>query len=148
MKRSMLLITGWLGAAVLFLSALQWLEWSWNLFSWRFNMDLLDLNAVACAAGILLALSAIWFLAKATRDRVTWGVSALLCLAFVGIAIAKFPAEAVSQAGNFGARGEASPLWYRGGRVLLMCLPAVFWLYWRWRDRAHQPHAHDRSPLT
>lgn len=106
------------------------LEVYWNLFDWQPRLDLPALGIIVWM-GIMLA--ALWFLATTNGDRITSGVSLLLCAALVALAIYVVAPEPLKP-GLLG-RDAASPLWYRAGRVAILILPAVFWLAGRLTKR-------------
>jgi hypothetical protein len=142
MKRSKLLIVGWFAVTVWLLFTLLRIEFKWNFFDWGLVMDA---DVIGCGIDILLALAAFWLLAKASRDKVTRVVSALICLALVCLAISALPSEVASQGGGFLTRSEPSPVWYRGGNALLMCVPAMFWIWRTWIRPAQRAGADDRQ---
>src|SRR5580704_8579308 len=82
--RAFMLMIGWLAATgTLAYSVLMW-DVDWNLFEFAPDWDL----GFACAMlGVLAALTAIWFLARASRGNVNRGVSLLLCLLLAGFAV-------------------------------------------------------------
>jgi len=61
---------------------------------------------------------AFWFLGRTSANSVTRIISFLLCLSFVALSIYIFPREATNP-GLFERPGP-SPLWYRGGRTVLL----------------------------
>ncbi len=157
MKRSIMLSVGWLAASYTLFFAVAGLDFALNGFDWSPKIILNEARVrtvtLACAVSILGALLATWFLVRATRDRVSRAVSLIACLALVGWAIFWFPAERTVPAEpghmHFFARESASPLWYRGVRVLLMSLPSVFWLFGRfrsWKSAAQQIGASNSRP--
>jgi hypothetical protein len=123
MKRSALLSAGWVMAAAALYAGMLLLEVKWNLFNWRLQWDGQASLLVAWALG---GLSVIWLLAGITRDRVSRSIALVTCLVLAAIAIYVLPPERPAT-GLFG-RDAPSPLWYRGGRFLLMSLPAAFWI--------------------
>jgi hypothetical protein len=131
--RMMMIIVGWLAASYALFNVLVWLDFHWNFFNWSPKWDV---KAALDGIGILAILVCFWFLAKATRDRVSQIVSVLVCLTLVGFAfVYVLPAEPLT--GGFLGRTMPSPLWYRGGSCLLLCVPGIFWL---WRLRHHSLH--------
>ncbi len=116
-----LLVSGWFLAVTGLWAPLVGLELYWNLFTWTPRTDA---PAWALLLWVVVVLAGIWFLSRRTRDRYTRGVATLVCLALIALAIHTFPAERVRR-GLLG-RESPSPLWYRGGRVLVMTLPALF----------------------
>ena len=133
MKRAIILIIGWLAAVGALLYALLRLDLHWNFFDWSPRWDL---EAVAELLGVLVAVGAIWFLGKASRDKASRFVSVLVCVLVAALAFVWYPAEAKS--GGFLGRTQPSPFWFRGGRALLLCVPAVIWFWWRRRHLAQQ----------
>ena len=126
MKRPFILIVGWLGAIGMLYAAVMSISLYWNLFTWR---PVLDFKVLACGLVMAGALVMIWFLARSTRDKAIQVVSLIGCLSLLGVAIFWFPLEANNS--GFLGRSRPSPLWFRGGRVLLASLPSAFWL-WGW----------------
>src|SRR5207248_10921725 len=113
MRRVLLLCLGWLAATLVLYLGLLLLDVYWNLVSWHPRWDsvvLLVLFSLATAtAGFAL-------LARASYDRLTRSVSLILCGALLALGIYSCPAEALGT-GLFG-RDAASPVWYRGVRLL------------------------------
>ena len=128
MKRSILLCLGWLvvTAGLAYAVVAWWV--AWNLFSFKMDGDPMGLLGMA---GILLALAACWFLARATRDRGSRIVSLVLCILVLGIGLMYLPAEPVTH--GFLGRSAPSPIWFRGGLVLASAMPLVFWMRWPFR---------------
>jgi hypothetical protein len=131
MKRVIILSVGWLAATVALLYAMLRLSLQWNFFDWSPKWDS---ETIAEAIGVAAVLAAIWFLGKASRDKISRVVSVLACLSLVGLAMVWFPAEPTTQ--GFLGRSQPSPMWFRGGRVLQLCVPGVFWFRWIWRHLA------------
>jgi amino acid permease len=98
------------------------LELDWNLYDWEPQFDFKGIASVIVSVAVL---AIIYFLARSTRDRFSKTVSFLLVVTLAGISIYTFPRE--TQTSGLFARQSPSPLWYRGGRLLLMILPGVFW---------------------
>jgi amino acid permease len=125
MNRAIMLSVGWLAATGALLYAVLRISLQWNFFDWSPKWDF---KTIAEAIGVAAVLAAIWFLGKASRDKISRSVAILACLALVCLAIAWFPAEPTTQ--GFLGRSQPSPLWFRGGRVLVLCVPGVFWFWW------------------
>src|SRR5437867_1060347 len=123
------MIIGWLAAIGVLLYAVLVLSFHWNFLDWSPKWDL---EAVADFIGILMSLATIWFLGKASRDKVSRVVSVLLCVLVAGLAVFWYPAEARSE--GFLGRTQPSPFWFRSGRVLLLCVPGLIW-FWSTRRR-------------
>jgi hypothetical protein len=122
MKRSLLLCLAWLAsAAVLYVLALV-LELVWNLYDWQPS---LDWQALGPLLGMAALLAGMRRLAKAAGDRVSRAVSLVMCLALLALAVYVLPPEPPGH-GLF-ARQTPSPFWYRGGRLVVLALPGVFW---------------------
>ena len=122
MTRALLLSLSWLVAAMGLYVAVVILEFYWNFFDWQPE---LDLRAWFFFVGMVCALVATRFLAWAARDRLSQGVSLVLCLALLVLAVYAFPPEPITH-GLF-AREQPSPLWYRAGRFVVLALPGAFW---------------------
>lgn len=169
MKRSILLCIGWLFSGALLLAAGFMLEADLNMFDWL-QTPASSVTIYSCL-GIAVALTGIWFFARATRDKVSRVVSIIVSLVIVGFGVYWFPVESVSTPGvksfqptpahsssffpdlNFNldfsgmfARKSASPVWYRGGRLFVACLPAAFCLWWWRRHAAHQSAGGNAAP--
>jgi hypothetical protein len=99
------------------------LELYWNLFDWQ---PRIDSKAMGLVAGLCSAVIAMFLLSQINQGRLSQFVSLLLCLALLALAVYVFPAEPITQ-GMFGRR-EASPLWYRAARFVVMVLPLSFWV--------------------
>jgi hypothetical protein len=121
--RAFALSVGWLGAVLGLYVCLVGLELYWNFFDW---LPRWDWKVALFFVAILMMLTAVWFLRRGTPDRFSRAVSLLLCLALIALALYVLPPERLSE-GLF-ARTSPSPLWYRGGRLIVMWLPAVFWV--------------------
>ncbi|HTX20505.1 MAG TPA: hypothetical protein VMD27_01405 [Candidatus Aquilonibacter sp.] len=151
MRRTILLITGWLAAGVTLLYGTLYFSFGWDFISFHPKWDLETSTALFI---ILLAETGIWFLAKVSRDRTSHIVSLLVCVLLAWFALFHcLPAEQrhmtfVSSNTSGGAIvGEAltdafnseppSPIWFRGGLTLLLCVPCIFWV-WRARLQMNQ----------
>ena len=134
--RAVLLIIGWLAAGCTLLYSVFALDWDWNLFSFSPKWNL---PVIWEMLGILVALPAIWFLAKVSRDKANGVVSLLLCVLLAGLAV-WWLRQDEHAAYIWSSHGEI-PLWYRGGRTLLLCVPSVFLVWWTRRHVAQK-----RSP--
>ena len=139
--RVILLVIGWLAAGcTLFYSVVMW-DIGWNFFHQEW-----DMGTIVAMLGILVALTAIWFLAKASRDKANCALSLLLCVLLAGIAVMGLHQDENAK-GIFGGHYYI-PLWYRGGRTLLLCLPGVFWIWWIRRHLAQNRSAtHGSQPI-
>ena len=133
MKRTIMLIIGWLAVMGALFYFVLMLDFHWNFFDW---LPELDLETAAYILGIFVAVAAVWFLGRVSRDKISRVVAALACLALALLAIFWYPAEPTSH-GLFG-RIQPSPFWFRGGRVLLLCVPAVILFFWTRRHLAQQ----------
>jgi hypothetical protein len=143
-KRAILLSAGWLLAGVGLYMALVILELYWNLYNWQ---PIVDLRASGLILGVLALLAVIRWLARTTCDRVSQGLSLLICLALLAVAVYVFPPEPPTQ-GLF-AREAPSPLWYRAARLVLLGLPSLFWalgLLPRWKRPARSDSRQDSPP--
>jgi len=135
--RAILLVIGWLAASCTLFYSVAILDLCWNFFSFHPKWDL---GTIIAMLGFLVALTAIWFLAKASRDKANCVVSLLLCVLLAGLAVWGLHQDKNAK-GIFGGHYEI-PLWYRGGRTLLFCLPGVFWVWWTRRHLSQR-----RSPM-
>jgi hypothetical protein len=131
-KRAILLSLGWLLSAAGLYVALVVLELYWNLYDWQ---PKLDWEALGLIFGMLALLAAIRLLARASGDRFSRGVSLVICLALLALAVYVFPPE--PRTSGLFAREAPSPFWYRAARFVVLALPSVFWgLGWlhRWKS--------------
>lgn len=133
MIRTMLLSTAWLGAMLVFYATMVGLEVDWNLFDWRPGLDWKFIGLLLAA---LMILGGMWLLAKARARRFVRAWSLLLSLALVAVGFYVVWPEPHSE-GLF-AREVSSPFWYRGGRLMLMCAPLVFWTLGRTSSASHK----------
>jgi hypothetical protein len=118
--RSILLIFAWVGAAVGLYLALLGLEYYWNVPRWQPRFDWVGW---VVAVWIVAVLSAVWFVAGATRNRVTLVVALIICLALMALAVYVFPAE--PNVDGLFTRDSPSPLWYRSTRFFVLIVPGV-----------------------
>jgi hypothetical protein len=143
--RPFILIFGWLAASCMLLYCMAGLEFDWNFFNFstRWNR-----GAVVDILGIVVASATLWFLAKAGCDKISRAVMLLVAVLMAGLVIETFPPEKVPNPAPLvlkpgedpmhamvGAaihrafqRHEPSPLWFRGGQSLLVCLPVIVWI--------------------
>ena len=123
MIRGILLLLGWVGAAFALWVLLVVLEIYWNLYDWQPKADSI---ALGLGFGIFSAVAGMWLLARARRQVAARGASLVMCLALLVLGVYVLPPEPLNT-GLF-AREQASPLWYRGGRLAVLALPALFWV--------------------
>lgn len=142
MKRAILASIGWcITGGVLYASVLS-LDLHWNLFTWAPELDWL---ALLLLCGVAIGTGLAWGAAKCSRSNLTRGIGGLVSLFLACAGLYAIKAEPLQLEGAL-PRKEASPVWYRGSRVVLMSLPAAF-LYCRWRSNkkaapsAAQPRA-------
>jgi len=128
MWRSVILILGWTVTAITLYVGLVALELYWNLFDW---LPRVDLKAIGLLLILLAALTAARWLAVHSVDKGSRFFSLVACLALIALGIYVFPPEQKSQ-GLF-SRSTPSPLWYRGGRLIILCCPGFFWVFTRLR---------------
>jgi hypothetical protein len=168
-KRTLLLILGWSAALFTLYVLYAGLQGLWNYFDWHPTWDT---QVAFILVGMPVILVGIWFLARATKDKVSRIVSGIFCALTTLPGIGMFPAEPTSQprppipwipatSGNWVVdgvivcvnamrmlgtfeftRSRPSPFWFRGGGLLLMCLPSIIWLWWAWR------HSHQRRSVA
>ncbi len=120
--RPLLLISGWLAASFTLLAGVSAFDLDWNFFSFHPKWNA-AVFATVCL--ILVAALGIWRLAKASRDQASRMVSALVCLILAGIGTYNFFRV---ETGILGGVREV-PAWYRGGLLLILCLPGIFWIW-------------------
>ena len=139
MWRAIMLIAAWLVAGfALLLYGIVNLGFGWDFLNFHPKWDLDTIVAVLI---ILMAEAGIWFLAKMSRDRASRVVSLLVCLYLAGFALyAVLPVEPKGF-----LRSEPSPLWFRGGLTLLLCLPGVFWIWWERRHIIQKRNSTQKS---
>lgn len=121
--RMITIIVAWLAASYGLCSVLVGLEIHWNFFNWSPRWDA---QSAFFAGNIAAILGCLWFLTEATRDRVTQVMAVILCLLLAALAIVWVHAEPLT--GGILGRTAPSPLWYRLGCSLVLCLPGMFWL--------------------
>jgi hypothetical protein len=140
--RAIMLVIGWLAAScALAYSVVLW-EFDWNFLVFYPEWDL---KAILAMLGILVALTAIWFLAKASRDKANCVVSLLLCVLLAGFAVCCLHGD--NDPSIMGGNKEV-PLWYWGGRTFLLCVPGVFWVWWPRRHLAQKrSQTHGNQPI-
>src|SRR5688572_24690039 len=138
MKRIIILTIGWFTACIVLFAALMQINFALNFFDWNPEWNW---RIPVSGLGVLASIIAIWFLARATRDRFSLTASLVVCLILAGFAFFILPPEQVDPpkgggllAGLF-ARHSPSPWWFRIGLVAFMVLPGVFWLVWLRRNR-------------
>ena len=144
MKRAILLSAGWLLAGAGLHVAFVILELYWNLYNWQ---PVVDWRASGLILGVLALLAVIRCLARVSRDRISQGVSLVICLSLLAVAVYVFSPEPPTQ-GLF-AREAPSPLWYRAARLVLLGLPSSFWalgLLPRWKRPARSDSRQDSPP--
>jgi len=137
MRRTILLIIGWPVAGVALWYGVTFLYFQWALIGFHPECDL---ETIAAVLIILAAEIGIWLLAKVSRYRTSRSVSLLVCVLLAGIGIfGFFPAEQkhTTYSGNnpigivFAEMlSQPSPIWFRGGLTLLLCVPGIFWVGW------------------
>lgn len=168
MVRVLALIAGWMAAGWLLSLCIVFLDMDWNFFNFSPKWSW---SVVAEMLGIVLTLTALWFLARASRDKASRIVSLIICVLVMYDVVNTFTAESigvsalVSESGTHETvvtvvyengnkqtmseaearayyqnllsqaftRHEPSPLWFRAGNSLLLCLPTVFWIWWSFR---------------
>jgi hypothetical protein len=123
MKRAVLVTFGWVIGTLGLYAALVMLELYWNFYDWQPRVDF---KAFGLIFGMLAILAAIHYLARASCDRLSQGVSLMACLALLALAVYVFPPEPLT--GGLFARAAVSPFWYRGARFVLLGLPGLFWV--------------------
>ena len=157
--RAIMLGIGWLAAGNILLYGVVGWEFDWNFFNFspKWNRGFIyDMS------GILVSLAVIWFLAKASRDKTSRAVSLLVCVFLAAGAVSGLSPEktttaereqaVVSKIGPQSTTGQViggiveiqivrgfsrskpSPLWFRDGLALLLCVPSVFWIWWTFRS--------------
>lgn len=146
MKRTNKVIIGWLLACGALIFALLMLELCYNLFGW--SPPEFDLSAFVLGLCFAVPLIAIWFLARVTHDRISLIVAIITCLVLVALGIISVLPEPTTEGDALFTRHFASPLWYRGGKLFLMCLPGVFCLWGRRRHSTqHTLNRTDDPPV-
>jgi hypothetical protein len=123
--RALLLVIGWLAAGFMLLYGVAGLDFGWSFFGFSPKWSLQSAPEMCM---IFVALPSVWFLAMASRDKVSRVVSLLVCVFLAWLAVYFLHADE-DKTGIFGGHYDV-PLWYRGGRTLLLCVPGVFWVWW------------------
>ena len=138
MKRTILLVIGWLAACFILFAALAEIDFALNFFNWQPNWDW---RTPTFGFVALVSIVAIWFLARATRDRFSLIASFVVCLILVGFAFCVLPAESLVKTEGGGPwagildRHTPSPLWFRGSVAFFLTLPGVIWFVCLKRNR-------------
>jgi hypothetical protein len=123
--KSVLYSVAWLFLAAGLYAGIVLLEFYWNMPEWR---PLFDSVAAFLVAWCVAMVAMLALLARRTRGRrFTKWFSLLLSLGLASLTWFLLPAEAVSDS-LFG-RNVTSPLWYRGGRAILLLAPLAMWLW-------------------
>lgn len=128
MTRGIMLRIGWLAATGVFLYIVLMLNLRWSLLEWS---PILDKGTIIDAICVFVSLAVIWLLGKASHDTISCGVAVFACSSLVLIAIVLFPVELATQ--KIIGCAQSSPLWYRAGRTLLLCIPGGFCFWWIWQ---------------
>ena len=152
-------------------SMVTW-DFDWNFFNFSPHWNLRVMVALSV---IPVALTSMWFLAKASRDKTSRVAALLFCVLLAACSVFCL-AEKIStpppvpppprhmtsdQAIGYimeyrvtraidkvFSRSEPSPIWYRGGRMLLLCLPGAFWALWTWRHLTQKRSpTHGNQPI-
>jgi hypothetical protein len=132
MNRTIMVIIGWLVACCAFLLAISLVDFCWNWSTW--SLQELHLEDYVFLVLLFFALLIVfWFLARVTHGRISLVVAIIACLVLVAFGIIGLHPEPIIH-----GRIQPSPLWYRGSRLLLMCLPILFCLWWRRRHSSQQ----------
>jgi hypothetical protein len=131
--RAIVLVFGWLAASCALAYSVVFWDFDWNF--WSFSPEW-NLKLIWAMLGVLVADAAIWFLAKASREKASRAVSLMFCVILAGFAVVWLRADERAT-GVFGGAREV-PLWWRGWRTLLLCVPSVFWVWWRRRHSAQK----------
>ena len=135
--RVIAVILGWLASCYALIQVVSGLDFHWNWIYWSPKFDL---EAILCAIGILVILVLVGFLARVTRGVVTRIASVIACLLLVVFAFFYvLPPEPISY--GFLGRPASSPLWFRLGNVLVLCLPGLLWTWGATRRSRHDQTA-------
>ena len=121
---------GWLAAGVVLLFGWIRFDFDWSFLSFHPNLHFGTIEDIAI---IVVAETAICFLAKVNHDLPNRIVSLIICL-FLGLLATGYYYDAV-QPGRyiFGGIREPDPLWYRIGLTSLLFLPSGFLIWWERR---------------
>lgn len=123
--RWIILVVGWLIGGSILLCSISAVDIDWNLFSFSPKWNLQLIVALCC---VVLALTAIWFLAKANRNKANSVVSFFVCVLLVACAALELRSDEHAT-GILGGHRDV-PLWYRFAKTVLLCLPLVFSAWW------------------
>lgn len=126
--RKVMLSIGWLCSTGVLLYVILMLNLRWSLLEWS---PVFDNRTIIDAIYVSVSLAAIWLLGKASHDKISWVVAVFACSLLVLIAIVLFPIELSTQ--RILGCSQSSPLWYRAGRTLLLCIPGGFCFWWIWQ---------------
>ena len=138
-----LLVLGWLVAAIALWVLLVSLEIYWNLYDWQPKVD-----SIALGLGLVIfsTIACMWLLTRASRRLAARGASLVMCLALLILGGYVLPPEP-KDSGLF-ARERTSPFWYRGGRLAVLALPALFWVLAMFRQNNAAGPSSNGGPAT
>jgi hypothetical protein len=120
--RQIALIVGWLAAGF----ALEYFVEAWEWTTLFVSSSQWQPDLIRHIPEILFALTALWFLAKMSRDKTSRAVSLLICvlLAWHGLR------DLLTKHGW--------PFWFRYCMPLVEFVPGIFWLWWMRRHLAQK----------
>ncbi len=119
-KRQLWIGLGWVFSGLaLYLGCLV-LDLYWNLAEWKPRWDW---TAFLLFAWIAASLLTYRLLTRSLGGTLSITISLIVSVALASLGIYAAKAELLSE-GLFG-REASSPLWYRGGRLVLMALPLI-----------------------
>lgn len=120
--KRLFLPAAWLAAASGLYGSVALLDFLWNFPGWQPVCDARALALVWSIGVCSVALAVLGMMTKAGLGRT---VVLLPCLFFVVLGLYMCPPEP-AQPGMLG-RDTPSPVWYRGGRAVLLMLPLAGW---------------------
>ena len=148
MDRTIKVIVGWIVACGALFFVICVLDFCLNFPNWYPpEWNLYDFGL--CVLIVSVPLIAIWFLARVKHGRISLVVAIIACLLMAAIGIFSFFHERTEEGYAIFTRHSTSPLWYRSGKLFLMCLPGVFCLWGRRRHSTqHTLTRPDDPPIT
>ena len=127
----------WLALGAVLFGATAYLDLDLNLFDWTPGVE----PGTVLALGVgLLCVAVVIPLGRITRHTVCTLAAWLVVVALAGFGLYLLPAESLQPDVILG-RDRASPFWYRGGRALVLALPALLLLGRLFLGRAAETEA-------
>ena len=126
--KTLLLLMGWVAAAVVFLGVVFWLQFAFNIFNWNGWQSLSWFGVFMAAAFYVAGAGLLLYL---TRRRYTkFGAigSATIALSFALLSLWWLMPEDIEKTGGLFSRDKASPTVFRLLLSMISTTPLLFWL--------------------